>query len=218
MLRRIARRIVRTIRKPEEKVTPPKPSQRTAPPVEEEEELPELEVDGDGVAAWVAEGKDILFLDIREPHEINYGHIRGATLIPMNSIPQRLSEIPAAPMVVVYCAAGARSYGVAHYLREQGIPEAWSLIGGIGAWLEQDKSAWMTPPHGAPLRLTSTARLSDAAAERHGRTGAAAVRSGTIQASEKIDGVIHYVIGLPEPDGGLTRIDGLTEADLETSS
>ena len=141
MLRRIARRIVRTIRKPEEKVTPPKPSQRTAPPVEEEEELPELEVDGDGVAAWVAEGKDILFLDIREPHEINYGHIRGATLIPMNSIPQRLSEIPAAPMVVVYCAAGARSYGVAHYLREQGIPEAWSLIGGIGAWLEQDKSA-----------------------------------------------------------------------------
>ncbi|MFT5686255.1 MAG: rhodanese-related sulfurtransferase [Myxococcota bacterium] len=215
MIRRLARRIARKIRKPEATSTPAPPPQRTAPPVEEEEELPELEVDGEGVAAWVADGKDVLFLDIREPHEINYGHIRGATLIPMNSIPQRITEIPGGPTVVVYCAAGARSYGVAHYLREQGIPDAWSLIGGIGAWLEQDKEAWMPPPHGAPLRLTAAARLSDAAAERHGRTGAAAVRSGTIQASEKIDGVVHYVLGLPDPDGGLTRIEGLVESDLK---
>ena len=143
MLKRLARRLARRLRKPDDRSPPPAPV-RTAPP-EEEEELPELEVDGEGVAAWVGDGRSVLFLDIREPHEINYGHIRGATLIPMNSIPQRLSEIPGEQTVVVYCAAGARSYGVAHYLREQGIGDSWSLIGGIGAWLEQDKEAWQTP-------------------------------------------------------------------------
>lgn len=214
MIRRLARRLARRIRKPEDRSPPPAPV-RTALPEEEEEELPELEVDGDGVAAWVEAGRSVLFLDIREPHEINYGHIRGATLIPMNSVPQRLSEIPGEQTVVVYCAAGARSYGVAHYLREQGIPDAWSLIGGIGAWLEQDKAAWHTPPHGASLRLTSPARLGEAAAERLGRTGAAAVRTGTVQAADKVDGEVHYVLGLPRPDGGIDRIEGLRSDDLE---
>jgi rhodanese-related sulfurtransferase len=215
MIRRIARRIVRTIRR-SEAPEPASPAPRTPPPMaEEEDELPELEIDGEGVAAWVAAGRPVLFLDIREPHEINYGHIRDATLIPMNSVPQRLSEIPAGRTVVVYCAAGARSFGVAHYLREQGIADAWSLIGGIGAWLEQDSAAWLPPPHGAPLRLTEKVRLSDVAAERLGRSGASDVRAGTIQAAEKIDGVVHYVLGLPDPAGGLHRIEGLVESDLE---
>ena len=113
MIRRLARRLTRRLRKPEDRSPPPAPV-RTAPPEEEEDELPELEVDGDGVAAWVGDGRSVLFLDIREPHEINYGHIRGATLIPMNSVPQRLSEIPSEQTVVVYCAAGARSQARAH--------------------------------------------------------------------------------------------------------
>ena len=216
MIRRLARRIARKLRSP---AAEPEPAPRTPPPEPYadpmEEEEPELEVDGEGVARWVEEGRALHFLDIREPHEINYGHIRGATLLPMNSVPQRISEIPKEVTVVVYCAAGARSYGVAHYLRQNGIPEAWSLIGGIGAWLEQDKEAWMPPPHGAPLRLTSAARLTDDAAARLGRVGAASVRSGTIQESRKVDGVVHYVLGLARPDGGLDRIEGLTEADLE---
>ena len=212
MIRRLARRLARKIRKPAPDPTP----MRTAPPAPiEEEEEPELEIDGEGIAAWIAEGRAVVFLDIREPHEINYGHIRGATLIPMNSVPQRISEIPGGQTVVVYCAAGARSYGVAHYLREQGIADSWSLIGGIGAWLEQDRAAWLPPPHGAPFRLTVAARLTDEAAERLGRSGAAAVRTGTIQESDKIDGVVHYVLGLPRPDGGLERIEGLRETDLE---
>ena len=33
---------------------------------------------------------------------------------------------------------------VAHYLREQGFPEAWSLVGGIGAWLETG-APWARP-------------------------------------------------------------------------
>lgn len=216
MIRRLARRVVRKLRSPEpDRPQPEPPREPYVAPMEEEE--PELEVDGEGVARWLSEGRDVYFLDIREPHEINYGHILGAALLPMNSVPQRISEIPKDATVVVYCAAGARSYGVAHYLRDNGVPEAWSLIGGIGAWLEQDKEAWMPPPHGAPLRLTTPARLTDEAAARLGRTGAAAVRSGTIQESRKIDGVIHYVLGLARPDGGLDRIEGLTEADLEAA-
>lgn len=213
MLRRIVRRIRRRLR-PDTPAPAPAPEPVLAPEPEPEPE-PELEVDGEGVAAWQADGRALVFLDIREPHEINHGHIGGATIIPMNQIPERISEIPADRTVVVYCAAGARSFGVAHYLREQGLGDSWSLIGGIGAWIEQDRDAWHPPPSSAAFRTASPARLTEAAAARLGRDGAQAARAGTIQEARKTDGGIRYVLGIPEPTGGMARVDGLAEDDLE---
>jgi rhodanese-related sulfurtransferase len=37
---------------------------------------------------------------------------------------------------VVYCAAGMRSYGVTHWLREQGWTDAWSLSSGLHGAVE----------------------------------------------------------------------------------
>ena len=218
MIRRIARRLLRGGRTART-TTPPRPSApaAAAPPILDEEE-PEVEVDGEGVAAWVRGGREVVFVDIREPHEINHGHIAGAILLPMNQVPARLSEISAGRTVVVYCAAGARSFGVAHYLRENGREDAWSLVGGIGAWIEQDADAWMSPPYGARFKLTAPARLTAAAAARLGRAGAAIPRAGTIQEARKVDGILQYVLGIADPAGGVERIEGLSEADLEPIS
>ena len=212
MIRRIARRVLRTIR-PEKKPAPPPTPRAAAPPPEVEPE-PELEVDGEGAAAWRDEGRSLVFLDIREPHEINHGHIAGALIIPMNQVPHRITEIPTDKTLIVYCAAGARSFGVAHYLREQGIEDAWSLIGGIGAWTEQDESAWLSPPSGG-LRVSTPARLTEAAAERLGRDNARAARAGTVQEARKVGEGVRYVLGIPRPGGGVDRVEGLAEDDLE---
>lgn len=74
-----------------------------------------------------------LLLDIREPGELASGVAVGALLIPMDLVPHALDRLPKDRPITVYCAAGARSWGVAHWLREQGFPLAVSLAGGIHA-------------------------------------------------------------------------------------
>ena len=124
--------------------SPPRAPARPAPPPPEEDEGPDVEVEAAGVTAMISEGKKPIFLDIREPYEVAHGFVEGAMLIPMNQVPQRIAELPREVPLIVYCAAGVRSFGVAHYLREQGFPEAWSLVGGIGAWLETG-APWARP-------------------------------------------------------------------------
>jgi rhodanese-related sulfurtransferase len=51
----------------------------------------------------------------------------------MNSVPGRLAELPKEQPIVVLCAHGSRSFGVTHYLREQGY-NALNLKGGITQW------------------------------------------------------------------------------------
>ncbi len=74
-----------------------------------------------------------LLLDVREPYEWRQVRIPIATHIPMNNIPNRLSELPHDRQIVVICAHGSRSFGVAYFLREQGY-DAYNLTGGITQW------------------------------------------------------------------------------------
>jgi rhodanese-related sulfurtransferase len=112
---------------------------------EVEEEVPEIEVDDAELALWLEGGRKTVLLDIREPGETRGGFAKGALLIPMNSVPARLKELPEKDVcLLVYCAAGARSFGVTHWLREQGWSDSWSVSGGFaavlgaGAELERD--------------------------------------------------------------------------------
>ena len=73
-------------------------------------------------------------IDVRENVEVARGMIPGAVHIVMNSIPDRLAEIPRDKPVVIYCATGARSYAVAAYLLENGFADVKNLDGGIVAW------------------------------------------------------------------------------------
>lgn len=74
-----------------------------------------------------------LLLDCREHYERAQAYIPDSLHIPMNSIPLRLSELDRERDIVVYCAHGNRSYGVAGWLNQQGYT-ARSLKGGIVDW------------------------------------------------------------------------------------
>jgi molybdopterin/thiamine biosynthesis adenylyltransferase/rhodanese-related sulfurtransferase len=76
----------------------------------------------------------VMLLDVREPYEWQIVHFEGATLIPLRSLPQRLSELERDAEIVVVCHVGARSAVAAEFLREAGFANAKNLAGGIDAW------------------------------------------------------------------------------------
>lgn len=146
-MRRVARRLVSGAprvphappsgRQPPQTASEWKPSEAPEPEqdeVEDEADDPDLELEATEVAQRLREDpSSIALLDIREPYELRQGHAVGAILVPMNSVPQRLALLPRGTTLAVYCAAGVRSYGVSHWLREQGFEDTWSVPGGLGA-------------------------------------------------------------------------------------
>lgn len=217
MLRRLIRRAVRRALRQERPADAPAASARASadivreplPPPEEEVEV---EVEAETLATWVQEeGREVLFLDIREPHEVMQTHLRDALLIPMNQVPGRLAELPREQTIIVYCAAGARSFGVAHWLREQGLEDSWSLVGGLGAWIEVG-GAYEQPSWEVELRPTRPVRLTDAAAQARGLGPDA--RQGTVQAVRVEDGQVRVTVDVMV-DGARRRLEGLDQAEVE---
>ena len=80
-----------------------------------------------------------LLLDCRTPEEHATASIAGATLIPMQEIPQRVAELEAwrTQPIVVHCHHGMRSLQVVQWLRKQGFAQAQSMSGGIDAWSKE---------------------------------------------------------------------------------
>ena len=72
-------------------------------------------------------------IDVREEGEAAICSIDGSTLIPMNTLPQRLQELPRDRAVVLYCHSGMRSLMAGQWLSQQGF-DALSLAGGIDRW------------------------------------------------------------------------------------
>jgi rhodanese-related sulfurtransferase len=79
-------------------------------------------------------GEALSILDVREPEEVEIAAIPGATHIPMNDIPARLSELDPEAQWVVVCHHGIRSAQVAMYLRQMGFAHVANLGGGIEEW------------------------------------------------------------------------------------
>ncbi len=82
-------------------------------------------------------GRAHCLLDVREPAEVAACKIEGSLHIPMNSLPERLGELPSDQPLVVMCHLGGRSLQVAQWLRAQGWDQATSLSGGIAAWAQE---------------------------------------------------------------------------------
>lgn len=104
-------------------------------PTEATIDVANLPVDIDvKTTAALQDRDDVLLIDVREPWEYDEGHIPGITLIPMNEIPARLSEIPTDKTVIVTCRSGNRSSQITSYLRSQGFDNVHNMLGGILAW------------------------------------------------------------------------------------
>ena len=76
------------------------------------------------------------FIDVRTPEEYAEGHISGATLIPVDQVEQRLSEIPKNKQVYVYCRSGKRSAMASTILARHGFTNIENIVGGINGWKE----------------------------------------------------------------------------------
>lgn len=91
------------------------------------------------LTAWLADASRPapLLLDVREPSEYDFCHIEQSVLIPMATIPERLSELqPDAPIVCI-CHHGRRSMQVAMFLEQNGFTKVNNLTGGVHAWAQQ---------------------------------------------------------------------------------
>lgn len=82
-------------------------------------------------------GEKLALIDVREPMEHAITRIEAAELIPMNTVPARLSDLDALAeeaTLIVFCHHGMRSLSVVNWLRQQGVEACQSMAGGIDAW------------------------------------------------------------------------------------
>jgi rhodanese-related sulfurtransferase len=90
-----------------------------------------LEVDLDAFTAAHAGGA--LVIDVREPFEYVGGHVPGARLIPLASLPHHAADLPGGQPVYIICASGNRSWTAARFLAQRGV-DARSVAGGTQEW------------------------------------------------------------------------------------
>ena len=78
--------------------------------------------------------ESVFLLDVREPSEYDIVHLEGAELIPLNTVPHNVENLPSDQEIVVYCHYGQRSLYATAYLQQNGFTAAKNLIGGIDQW------------------------------------------------------------------------------------
>ena len=86
---------------------------------------------------WVARHMDDLYvLDVRAPLEFDgdLGHLKGANLIPLDQLRDRLDEIPRDRPIVTVCQSGMRSGMAAQILVKEGFERVANLAGGLVQW------------------------------------------------------------------------------------
>jgi len=84
--------------------------------------------------AFLAEHLDALVLDVREPHEVVLGIVKGATHLPASQLEARMHELDSAKTYVVACRVGIKSRWAAGRLREAGFGRLRHLRDGLSAY------------------------------------------------------------------------------------
>ena len=97
------------------------------------------ELDAAELAEQLASEVPPYLLDVREPWEWAVSNLseRGARLIPLGELEERLGEIPDDRAVVVYCRTGQRSWDAAELMQRAGRDRVSNLRGGILAWARE---------------------------------------------------------------------------------
>lgn len=82
--------------------------------------------------------EQVVLIDVREVEEFHgeLGHIPGAKLIVLNTIPNKINEIPKDQTVVFVCRSGGRSARAAAFALENGFSDVYNLKGGMILWNE----------------------------------------------------------------------------------
>jgi adenylyltransferase/sulfurtransferase len=100
------------------------------------EERPVNEITPAALDAIGKKGEAPVLIDVREPYEFAIAEM-GGVLMPVDSVPERLTEIPKDRPVVIHCRSGVRSARVIRMLEDQhGYDNLLNLKGGILGWQE----------------------------------------------------------------------------------
>jgi len=84
--------------------------------------------------AMIAQRKDLLVIDVRNPEELKEGFIAGSQLVPFWEIAKGQKTLPNDHPILLVCAVGGRSFAVGQYLAQKNYPEVYNLQGGIDNW------------------------------------------------------------------------------------
>lgn len=90
------------------------------------------EIDVDELERAVAAGA--LVVDVREEHEYVQGHVPGAVLVPLGTVPDHVDAFRSDGTTYVVCRTGARSMRACEFLADRGIAVA-NVAGGTMAWV-----------------------------------------------------------------------------------
>jgi len=126
--------------KDEEEASPPgapplSPSRKSYEPPPAPSVPQDLEVKPESILERVQGGAEFVFVDVRESAELAAsGMIEGALHIPLRDLPRRYTELQPSAEVILYCAAGMRSFDAAMFLRDKGFERAHSLVDGLPGW------------------------------------------------------------------------------------
>jgi phage shock protein E len=90
-------------------------------------------------AEMIAKEKPFL-LDVRTPNEYYDAHISGATLMPVQQLAERISELDAVKdkPILVYCRSGNRSIPASQILIRNGFKKIYNLQNGITGWMKDN--------------------------------------------------------------------------------
>jgi rhodanese-related sulfurtransferase len=78
---------------------------------------------------------ELLLLDVRTPEEYTMlGHIPGAQLMPIHTIPAGMSMLDPQRKTVVICEHGVRSWDASNYLAHHGFGQVYQLAAGMAEW------------------------------------------------------------------------------------
>ena len=80
----------------------------------------------------------IVLIDVREDDEYADGHVEGAHLMPLATVPERVDEVPTDSTVYVICALGGRSAKAVEFLRRNGV-DAVNVAGGTNGWVDSGR-------------------------------------------------------------------------------
>lgn len=88
--------------------------------------------------AELIKNKNIKLLDVRERHEFEGGHIKGAFLVPSTNFKEEFKKlkIKKNEKLALYCLSGNRSDFIGRRLLEEGYENIYNLELGIIEWRE----------------------------------------------------------------------------------
>jgi rhodanese-related sulfurtransferase len=82
------------------------------------------------------DGGGVQLIDVREPHEYSAGHLPGARLVPLATLPTHSAELDDTKPILFVCAVGQRSALAAEYAAAAGKTNLYSIDGGTDGWVK----------------------------------------------------------------------------------